>query len=226
MTRSLSLALFDCDGTLVDSQNAILAAMRAGFAAVGLAAPEARAVRRVVGLPLVQAVAVLLPEADSALHGQVAEAYKVAFHDNRVRDHQPEPLFPGIRETLDRLDAQGVLLGVATGKSRRGLLATLELHGLLDRFVTLQTSDIRPGKPHPDMVYHAMAEAGATAETTVVIGDTTFDVEMARNASVPALGVTWGYHEPAELIGAGAQGLVRSGDTLATAILDLLPAAV
>ncbi len=219
------LALFDCDGTLVDSQHAILAAMDAGFAAVGLSAPPANAVRRVVGLPLVEGVARLLPQGEPRLHGEIAEAYKAAFHDNRLKGRHPEPLYPGVRAALDALEAGGLLLGIATGKSRRGLLATLQHHGLLERFVTLQTSDLLPGKPHPDMVHHAMAEAGSDRAGTVVIGDTTFDVLMARNAGVPCVGVSWGYHAPDELMASGAVRLVDAFGEVPAAVLGLMPAA-
>lgn len=222
---TLRLALFDCDGTLVDSQHAIVAAMEAGFAVAGLPAPEANAVRRVVGLPLVEAVARLLPAGEPRLHVEIAEAYKVAFQDNRLKGRHPEPLYPGVRAALDALEAEGLLLGIATGKSRRGLLATLQHHGLLERFVTLQTSDLLPGKPHPDMVHHAMAEAGVDRTGTVVIGDTTFDVLMARNAGVPCVGVTWGYHAGAELTASGAARLVDAFGDVPAAVLGLLDAA-
>jgi phosphoglycolate phosphatase len=115
-----------------------------------------------------------------------------------------EPLFDGIAELVERLDADGWLLGVATGKSDRGLSLCLSHHGLLKRFVTLQTADRHPSKPHPSMILQAMADAGAVAETTVMIGDTSFDMEMAVNAGTRALGVAWGYHPPEELMDAGA----------------------
>jgi len=218
----IRLALFDCDGTLVDGQHAIIAAMAAGFAAVGRVMPDAARVRRVVGLPLVEAVAHLIPAEAPAIHVKIAEAYKAAFQANRVSGRQPEPLYPGVVEALDALRDAGILLGVATGKSRRGLLAVLEQHGLTDRFVTLQTSDLVPGKPHPDMVLRALAETGADRDGTVVIGDTTFDMQMARNAGVPALGVAWGYHEPAELMATGAARVLDRCDQVPSAVLGLL----
>lgn len=217
------LALFDCDGTLVDSQHAIIAAMNAGFAAAGLPPPAANAVRRVVGLPLVDGVARLLPEPDPALCRRIVEAYKTVFRDNRLNGRHPEPLYPGVRQALTALEAAGALLGIATGKSMRGLLATLEHHGLRDRFVTLQTGDIPPGKPHPAMVHRAMAESGADRAGTVVIGDTTFDVLMARNAGVPCVGVAWGYHAPEELAGCGAARLVNAFGDVPDAVLGLMP---
>lgn len=221
-SKPLRLALFDCDGTLVDSQYAIVAAMNAAFVALGLPLPDAAAVRRVVGLPLVQAIAVLLPDAQPRLHVTLADRYKLAFADARNRGVHEEPLFPGIRGALDALEGAGLLLGVATGKSRRGLVATLDQHGLLDRFTTLQTSDTGPGKPHPDMVFRALAETGVEASDTVVIGDTTYDMLMAGSARAGAVGVAWGYHEVAELTGAGAQRICETADQVPAAVLALL----
>ena len=220
--RPLRLALFDCDGTLVDSQFAIIDAMTTAWTAHGLGEPDSLEVRRMVGLPLMQAVALLLPDQDTDRHVAVAESYKDAFAALRRRGDLHEPLFPGILETLDALEAEGVLLGVATGKSRRGLDAVLAHHRLTHRFVTLQTSDIGPGKPHPDMVYRALAEAGVEAAGTVVIGDTTYDIQMARNARVASVGVSWGYHAVAELEGAGADRIVHRGREVAGAVLALL----
>jgi phosphoglycolate phosphatase len=222
MTKSLKLALFDCDGTLVDSQYAIVAAMNAAFLGLGLPLPDPAAVRRVVGLPLVRAVAVLLPDNPERLHAAVADRYRLAFADGRNRGVHEEPLFPGIREALEALEDAGLLLGVATGKSRRGLVATLDSHGLLDRFCTLQTSDTGPGKPHPDMVFRALAEAGVDASDTVVIGDTSFDMLMAGSARTGAVGVAWGYHEVEELTGAGAQRICLTTNEVPAAVLDLL----
>jgi phosphoglycolate phosphatase len=204
------LAVFDCDGTLVDSQHSIVACMAAAFVAAGLAAPTAEAVRRVVGLPLQASVARLSPLLAMAECARVADFYKQAFSDMRRDSPIDEPLFPGVRELLDALEAEGVMLGVATGKGRRGLRITLEHHGLLDRFVTLQTADDAPGKPHPEMLRRAMAETGADPATTAMIGDTTYDILMALSAGTAAIGVAWGYHPPEELRAVGAHVVVEA----------------
>ncbi|MCG5242885.1 HAD-IA family hydrolase [Azospirillum doebereinerae] len=219
---SLRLALFDCDGTLVDSQFAIIDAMTAAWAEHGLGVPDPMAVRRMVGLSLVEAVALLLPAEAPDLHVAVAESYKRAFAASRGRGEVHEPLFPGILDTLAALADAGVLLGVATGKSRRGLDAVLKGHGITGRFVTLQTADVGPGKPNPHMVQRALAETGAAEAGTVVIGDTTYDIQMARNARVASVGVSWGYHAVAELEAAGADRIVHGGAEVARAVLDLL----
>lgn len=198
------LALFDCDGTLVDSQHNIILCMEDAFARAGLDAPDRHATRRIVGLSLVPAMQRLLPDAGHALHIQLAEDYKTAFQRLRGKGLVEEPLFDGIVEAMDALAADGWLLGVATGKSDRGLDLCLRAHGIRDRFVTLQTADRHPSKPHPSMAREAMADAGASPATTIMIGDTSFDMAMGVAAGARSLGVDWGYHDPHELLEAGA----------------------
>lgn len=209
------LALFDCDGTLVDSQVNICRAMEECFAVSRLDPPPREAIRRIVGLSLVPAIAQLLPEAEARQHEAMAEDYKRAFLAMRASDAlDPEPLFDGVAEAIETLDASGWLLGVATGKSDRGLRHILEHHGLAHRFVTLQTADRHPSKPHPSMVETAMAEAGASPATTAMIGDTSFDMMMARAAGAHAIGVAWGYHTRHELLESGAHHVVEHAATL------------
>jgi len=202
------LAIFDCDGTLVDSQANICRAVEDAFAEARIAVPSRDAIRRIVGLSLVEAMQALLPESDDADHRTLAQGYKdkfVALRASGALDE--EPLFDGIGDLVERMAADGWLLGVATGKSDRGLAHVLATHGLTRHFVTLQTSDRHPSKPHPAMVMAAIAEAGADPARTVMIGDTTFDVMMALNADVRAIGVGWGYHAADELTAAGAHGV-------------------
>lgn len=199
------LALFDCDGTMVDSQANICASMDQAFQKHGLIAPDHHLVRRIVGLSLLEAVGQLLPDGDEATVAAVTQSYKDGFFELRQAGGVHEPLYEGLLELLEELEASGWVLGVATGKSDRGLRHVLETHGLSDRFVTLQTADRHPSKPHPAMVELAIAEAGATPETTAMIGDTSFDMAMAVNAGVRAVGVDWGYHDEQELLDAGAE---------------------
>jgi phosphoglycolate phosphatase len=206
----IRLAVFDCDGTLADGQAAICAAMEEGFAEAGLAAPDPHAVRRIVGLSLPGAIARLAPAETPEAHGRVVAAYKQAFFRARERGLLHEPLFEGVADLLARLRGAGWTLGVATGKSDRGLHGCLTMHGVLDLFATLQTADRHPSKPHPAMLEMAMAEAGASPADTVMIGDTVYDIEMASAAQCRAIGVAWGYHEPAELLAAGAEAIAES----------------
>lgn len=210
------LAIFDCDGTLVDSQANICIAMEEAFAGARLAPPDRQATRRVVGLSLVEAMRALLPEGDAPLHRVLAEDYKLAFQRLRGRGQVEEPLFEGIAELLVALRDAGWLLAVATGKSDRGLALCLDHHGLGDHFVSLQTADRHPSKPHPAMIHQAMADAGAVPETTAMIGDTSYDILMALAADAHAVGVSWGYHGPAELRALGAHAVAeRPGDIAA-----------
>lgn len=221
MAGDLRLAVFDCDGTLVDSQRIIVDAMTEAWSQAGIGTPDAAAVRQVVGLSLVEAMAELLPDGQGALWRDLAELYKQSYY--RLRQVvDSEPLFEGVPEMLDQLDARGILLGIATGKSRRGLDAVLDAHGLTGRFVTLQTSDQGPGKPHPAMLLRALAEGGVEADAAVMIGDTSFDMQMARAARVASIGVAWGYHPTDELTAAGADQIVTVVPDLAAAVLARL----
>jgi phosphoglycolate phosphatase len=195
------LAIFDCDGTLVDSGATIHRALATALAAHGYDCPPQHVTRKVIGLSLVEAVAALIPDAD---HVALSETYKDAFIAMRGAGQVEEPLFDGMIDLLDTLGNDGWLLGVATGKSDRGLRHCLEMHGISDRFVTLQTADRNPSKPHPAMALAAMAEAGASPAQTVFIGDTGWDMGCARSAGCGAIGVGWGYHDHAEMIAMGA----------------------
>ncbi|HJP69896.1 MAG TPA: HAD hydrolase-like protein [Sphingomicrobium sp.] len=198
------LAIFDCDGTLVDSGATIYAALTKSMEANGYAVPPPKVSRRVIGLSLVEAMAALLPDASSEEHVRLAEDYKRAFMDLRKAAEVEEPLFDGVLELLDALETDSWLLADATGKSDRGLRHCLEQHNIHARFVSLQTADRHPSKPHPSMVEQAIADAGAEPSTTMLVGDTSFDMAMAVAAGVAAIGAGWGYHEVDELIAAGA----------------------
>ncbi|MDQ3074011.1 MAG: HAD-IA family hydrolase [Pseudomonadota bacterium] len=198
MTR---LAIFDCDGTLVDSGATIHRALGAAFAAHGYDCPPQHVTRKVIGLSLDEAMAALIPDAD---HSALSRTYKDAFIAMRGAGEVEEPLFEGMVELLDALRRDGWLLGVATGKSERGLRHCLAAHGIADRFVTLQTAGGNPSKPHPGMALSAMAEAGALPANSVFIGDTGWDMGCARAAGCGAIGVGWGYHDHDEMISMGA----------------------
>lgn len=210
------LALFDCDGTLVDSGATIVGAIGETFVAHGLAVPSANLARRVVGLSLHEAMASLAPGGDSSDHAAMAETYRQTFTRRRSEGRVEEPLYDGIVALLDAFAADGWVVGVATGKSDRGLRHCLESHGIADRFITLQTADRHPSKPHPAMGLAALAEAQADPAASVMIGDTGFDMAMARAAGMGAIGVAWGYHDAAELIAEGAYGVAETpGDVMA-----------
>jgi phosphoglycolate phosphatase len=199
------LAVFDCDGTLIDGQSSICDAMERAFAAHGLPAPDRNAVRRAVGLSLPQAVRTLAPELPADTQRDLVDAYKQAFRAAREAGVLVQPLFEGMRALLDDLRGAGWLLAVATGMSERGLLHCLATHELSGYFISLQTADHHPSKPHPAMLEAALSDAATPPGLAVMIGDTAYDMQMARDAHVPAIGVDWGYHHPDELRAAGAE---------------------
>jgi len=196
-SRPLRLVVFDVDGTLVDSQADILAAMAHAFDRAGHPVPPRDTVLGIVGLSLDVAVARLAPALDTGRHGQMVDWYKDAYMELRAQSGaaQSSPLYPGALETIEALHAiPDVLLGVATGKSRRGLDKLLDAHDLRRYFVTQQVSDHHPSKPHPSMLQAALSETGVAPDCAAMIGDTSFDMEMAHAAGITGIGVSWGYH--------------------------------
>lgn len=213
------LVVFDLDGTLIDSRAIILAAQEATFRAHGLPMPDEETAISIVGLSLVEAFRTLVPDGP---YVDMAATYKTAFQDLRVRKAVAEELFPGAAELLDRLSARDdVTLGIATGKSRRGVAHILDLHRWHGRFATIQTADDAPSKPHPAMLEQALAETGHDVGRSVMIGDTTFDILMANAAGMPSIGVPWGNHSVAALNEAGASRIVMRMEAI-DATIDLL----
>ncbi|MCJ2011683.1 HAD-IA family hydrolase [Methylobacterium sp. J-076] len=209
----MKLVVFDVDGTLVDSQHLIVAAQAVAFAEVGMPAPERRIALSVVGLSLPQAFRRLVGE-DGPV-AELSERYKIAYNRLRLDPEHDEALFPGMGDLIDRLHARpGVALGIATGKSRRGVDRLLAHHGWEDRFVTTQSADDAPSKPDPGMLVRAMAEAGTAPAETLMIGDTTYDIGMAVAAGVVPIGVSWGYHAPGTLYRSGAVTVVDNASAL------------
>jgi phosphoglycolate phosphatase len=204
------LAVFDCDGTLVDGQAGVVNAMEAAFASASLPAPDRHQVRRIVGLSLPQAIRLLAPQADEELRQGIDAAYREAFRSARESGQLVEPLYDGIAELVESLASAGWTLGIATGKSDRGLAHMLATHGLTAAFATLQTADRHPSKPHPAMLQAALAETGSDPAQAVMIGDTQYDMAMAVSAGVRAIGVAWGYHTAIELREAGAEAVAAS----------------
>ncbi len=211
MASTPILIVFDCDGTLADSQHVITEAMRSAFRSAGLAAPERSSIVRIVGLSLDEAVAALVPDECEARRDEVVRAFRERSTALRRIATMPEPMFPGAAALLHSLaKREDVVLGLATGKSRRGVARIIEQHGLDGIFDTIQTGDDGPSKPHPAMLLQAMDETGTSPATAVMIGDTSYDMLMASSANVASIGVTWGYHTKAELRQAGAKTIVHS----------------
>ncbi|TMJ01785.1 MAG: HAD family hydrolase [Alphaproteobacteria bacterium] len=206
----MKLVIFDCDGTLVDSQHMIVSAMTQAYGAHGIPLPERETLLSVIGLSLGEAFTKLGNGATNFPAESLAAHYRDAFHAMRRPGAPVEPLYPGAAEAIAALALRDdVSLGIATGKSQRGVRMVLGHHGLLEHFITIKTADDAPSKPDPGMVMHAMREAGVEPTDTVVVGDTVYDITMARAAGAAAIGVAWGYHRAAALTESGACAVIH-----------------
>ena len=193
----------------MDSQHLILGAMGEAYRANGIALPAREVLLSVVGLSLIEAFTKLGEGAAGFPVSGLAEQYRLAFHALREGGAEVEPLYPGAADAVAELARRDdIALGIATGKSQRGVRLVLGHHGLLDHFITIKTADDAPSKPDPGMVLSAMREVGVEAKDTIVVGDTVYDIAMARAAGASGVGVTWGYHPGAALASAGALAVI------------------
>lgn len=224
-TTDLRLAIWDVDGTLVDSRAVIQACMETAFRATGLPPPDYDATRRVVGISLHEACAILAPpDIGAARLDLLIDHYKNAFTAQRAAPGAHEPMYDGARELLDQLKSDGWLLAVATGKSHRGLDGLFAKHDIRACFDTVWCADDGPGKPHPFMVEQAMRALGCAPGQSLMIGDAIHDVAMARAAGVRALGVSWGFGRADELEEAGADEIHHDFRTLTESLRAFTPA--
>lgn len=221
MSSPLRLVIFDLDGTIVDSQANIVRAVEEVATVLGVPMPPLSEIPLVIGLSLDEALVRLFPAVEPETHVRMGATYRESFKRLRASPEYKEPLFPGTLEALDALTEEGYLLGIATGKAQRGVDYLIKRHGLEGRFVTSQTPDSAPGKPHPGMVLNALRETGVEADSAVVIGDTAFDIQMANAANVQSIGVSWGNHPPDELVQAGAHRMIDHLDELLHAVQSL-----
>ncbi len=213
------LILFDCDGTLVDSQHDIVDAMTHAFETHGLVPPTRTETLSVVGLSVPEAIAVLAPRQTAVVHTALANAFRAGDPTQRAAGARSDPLYPGAAELIAQLATnKSLVLGVATGKSRRGVARLFDRYGWNDHFETIQTADTNPSKPHPGMIETALAATGVDPHHCIMIGDTSFDMLMARAAGVRALGVAWGYHSVVAVQAAGAHQIVDDFSALRDAI--------
>jgi phosphoglycolate phosphatase len=195
--RAYELIVFDWDGTLMDSAAQIVHCFERAFADANVPSPGDQAIRHIIGLGLTEAVVALLPHADAATRTVVSDRYRGYF---MALDTSALPLFTGVREGLQALLARGHLLAVATGKSRRGLDRVLANTGLAELFVATRCADEAYSKPHPQMLEDILDRTGMGASQAIMVGDTTYDLIMARTAGVAGLAVSYGVHSRHQLL--------------------------
>ena len=218
MSLSRPLAVFDVDGTLIDSRALIHRAAVESAREIGMAEPSYDAVRQIVGLSLAQALRELAPELADAEHAAFVAGFQGAFQRFHAEPGFKEPLYDGAEQTLRRLKREGWIIAMATGNSRRGVERILNLHGWGEVFDTTWCADDGPGKPHPNMITKALEATGADARQAIMIGDTSHDMRMAVNAGVYAQGVSWGFHTTEEILASGAHHVAHSFGELDAAL--------
>jgi phosphoglycolate phosphatase len=208
MNKKYELIVFDWDGTLMDSEARIVACMQRAADDARLPVPDAAAARDIIGLGLMEAAQRLFPEAGGRELEDLIEAYRRHWLGNGI---QPATMFEGARELIGDLHRAGHLLAVATGKSRRGLDQALDETGLGGYFHASRCADETFSKPHPQMLKELLTDLDTRPEAAVMVGDTEFDVQMARSAGVDAVGVAHGVHASDRLL---AQGAISCFDDL------------
>ncbi|MCP5073842.1 MAG: HAD-IA family hydrolase [Rhodobacteraceae bacterium] len=224
MNNPLRLVVFDMDGTLIDSADFIKRAMVFACEEAGRTAPAAADIQSIIGLSLPEAVMRLMPELGAADVAETVQIYKNSFIELREKEggESRVEMYDGALDALDMLSSQPeLLMGLATGKARRGVDHAFHAHGIGDYFVTIQTADTHPSKPHPSMLEQALRETGSEAQNSVIVGDTSYDIEMGRAAGFKTVGVTWGYHSSEVLMSSGADILINSFGQLSAALDQL-----
>jgi phosphoglycolate phosphatase len=207
MNRQFDLIVFDWDGTLMDSEAKIVRCMQAAAVDVGIHDPGAEAIRNIIGLGLNEAMQVLFPEQAPVRRAELVERYRRHFLE---LDTTGMPLFPGVTQGLTQLTQQGYLLAIATGKARRGLNRVLDDTGTRHLFVSSRCADEAFSKPHPQMLEDILDETGVDAGRALMVGDTVYDMEMARSARVAGLAVSYGVHARERLLDCGALACLDS----------------
>jgi len=195
MEKRYDLIVFDWDGTVMDSTAVIAGSIQAACRDLGLTVPDDETARHVIGLGLEQALRYAAPDLPVAMYPDLVARYRHHF----LAQDEAIPLFDGARETIAELHDAGYRLGVATGKSRAGLDRAMESTGMKSYFHATRTADQTLSKPDPAMLFELMDELGASAGRTLMVGDTTHDVQMAQNAKVDVVAVGHGAHPPEQL---------------------------
>ena len=214
MIKNLKLALFDYDGTIVDSAGMIVQGAIEAFRMCGLPDPDPQKVRENIGRPLAVALDVYMPVGYTVTPEQISEAYRSWYAEQGRLGLQNEPLYPGMVELIHELKSNDWLIGIATNKSRIGLTNGLAKHNLSNIFDITLSTDENIAKPNPAMALRAMKELGVEEKYSVIIGDTINDIGLGVNSGITSIGVTWGYNSRKLLISAGANHLVDNAQDL------------
>ena len=214
MIKNLKLALFDYDGTIVDSAGMIVQGAIEAFRMCGLPDPDPQKVRENIGRPLAVALDVYMPVGYTVTPEQISEAYRSWYAEQGRLGLQNEPLYPGMVELIHELKSNDWLIGIATNKSRIGLTNGLAKHNLSNIFDITLSTDENIAKPNPAMALRAMKELGVEEKYSVIIGDTINDIGLGVNSGITSIGVTWGYNNSKLLISAGANHLVDNAQDL------------
>ena len=214
MIKNLKLALFDYDGTIVDSAGMIVQGAIEAFRMCGLPDPDPQKVRENIGRPLAVALDVYMPVGYTVTTEQISEAYRSWYAEQGRLGLQNEPLYPGMVELINQLKSNNWLIGIATNKSRVGLTNGLAKHNLSNIFDITLSTDENIAKPNPAMALRAMKELGVEDKYSVIIGDTINDIGLGVNSGITSIGVTWGYNNRKLLMSAGANHLVDNAQDL------------
>ena len=214
MIKNLKLALFDYDGTIVDSAGMIVQGAIEAFRMCGLPDPDPQKVRENIGRPLAVALDVYMPVGYTVTPEQISEAYRSWYAEQGRLGLQNEPLYPGMVELIHELKSNDWLIGIATNKSRVGLSNGLAKHNLSNIFDITLSTDENIAKPNPAMALRAMKELGVEEKYSVIIGDTINDIGLGVNSGITSIGVTWGYNNRKLLMSAGANHLVDNAEDL------------
>ena len=219
----MRLVVFDCDGTLVDSQQAIVASTEAALAAYGLGAPSRTAILHAVGLPVDVAMRLHAPDVEDETLAKIIDVFRESYQKLSQQDDRGQVMFDGLHGLICELGEQDqVALAIVTMKSRRGLYRVVEAYNVRPYFQSLKSADDGPGKPAPDLLLDAMRECGVSAQQTLMVGDTSFDMLMAKAAGAYAVGVAWGYQDVDELEEAGADEIADTPEQLRQILASFL----
>jgi len=212
MGKRYDLIVFDWDGTVMDSTAVISGSIQAACRDLGLTVPDDETARHVIGLGLDQALRFAVPDMPEAMRPDLVERYRHHF----LAQDETIPLFEGAKETIAELHAAGYWLGVATGKSKAGLSRAMESSRMKNFFHATRTADQTFSKPDPAMLFELMEEMGVSAERTLMVGDTTHDLQMAQNAKVDVVAMSHGAHPPEQLQDLNPLALVDDFEQLRT----------